>query len=264
MEPITTSPEMQAWGGQSSGTGAGCPQVGHSCPLRTLLLGRHQAPGAAQCPHPAAPLGQEAPAGAPQSPGLPHKGHMWVCAPPDGSAHLHHGERWWCYPLPRHPCACHACTPWAAHTACPPPSPETAPHSTASGAFIGARGQAVPPCPRLGHADPFLGTLPAPRAQAGQLQPGAARLCHSIQGSRMPGGLGVPIILSPFLAPGHPHRAMQPTVYLLPSPSPQPWAQPGQERGDPGAHPCDPQLLPAALSSHPSILGNQQIRMPWH
>lgn len=27
------------------------------------------------------PLGQEAPAGVPQSPGLPHKGHMWVCAP---------------------------------------------------------------------------------------------------------------------------------------------------------------------------------------
>lgn len=117
-------------------------------------------------------------------------------------------------------CAVHA--PCVPNTPCMPPTPETAPHSTASEALIGARSQAVLPCPRLGHTDPFPGTLLALRAQAGQLQPSTARLCRLIQGSRMPGGLGVPIILSPFLAPGHPDRALQPTVCPLLSWSPQP------------------------------------------
>lgn len=125
-------------------------------------------------------------------------------------------------PYPKHPPACHACTLWAEHTACAPPSPETTPHSTASEGFIGTCSQAELPCPWLGCTDPFLGTLPAPRAQTGQLQPSAARLCRSIRGSGMPGGLGVPIILPPFLAPGHPDRARQATACPLLSLSPQP------------------------------------------
>lgn len=138
--------------------------------------------------------------------------------PPDRSAHPHCTEHRRCHPLP----VCHACTLWAEHTTCAPPSPETTPHSTASEGFIGTCSQAELPCPWLGCTDPFLGTLPAPRAQTGQLQPSAARLCRSIQGSGMPGGLGVPIILPSFLAPGHPDRARQATACPLLSLSPQP------------------------------------------
>ena len=81
MEPSATSPETQAWGGQHPGTGAGCPPFNRPCPLRAQLSGGHQTPGVARCWHPAAPLGQEAPAGALQSPGVPHKGHTWVRDP---------------------------------------------------------------------------------------------------------------------------------------------------------------------------------------
>lgn len=111
--------------------------------------------------------------------------------------------------------------------------PKNNPHNTANKALIDAHSQGVPPCPHLGHTDPFLVTLLALKTQAGQLQPSAAGRCHGILGTQ-----------AGFCSPRHALSCLCPC--LCPCSQRSPGLAARSEERRPRAHPCDLQPLPEA------------------